>query len=460
MNNSIEDLINHQRSYFKSGKTLDVSYRKKLLKLLSKEIQERGKEIHKALFADLGKPYVEVVASELSVVLNDINYLIKNLKNWSRPKRIPSSPLNFPSSDWILAEPYGCTLHISPWNYPFQLALGPLVGAVAAGNTVVLKPSENASHTSKIVAEILENVFEKGFVAVVQGGPEIASKLLSMRWDYIFFTGGVDIGKIVARAAAENLTPTTLELGGKNPCIVDDSANIKISAKRIVWGKFFNCGQTCIAPDYLLVHESIQSEFVEALKKEIVRAYGNEIKQSADYGRIVNSNHHNRLTKLLDNQQILFGGQSDTDSLFFAPTLVEVNHLDSELMRHEIFGPILPIMTYSNLDEVHEIIYSFEKPLSFYMFSQRKKVAKKLLEMHSYGGGAINDTIIQFANPRLPFGGVGHSGMGSYHGKASFDTFTHYKPYIYRPTWLDIPFRYAPYKNKGKLIKHFLKYFQ
>ena len=279
MNNSIEDLINHQRSYFKSGKTLDVSYRKKLLKLLSKEIQERGKEIHKALFADLGKPYVEVVASELSVVLNDINYLIKNLKNWSRPKRIPSSPLNFPSSDWILAEPYGCTLHISPWNYPFQLALGPLVGAVAAGNTVVLKPSENASHTSKIVAEILENVFEKGFVAVVQGGPEVASKLLSMRWDYIFFTGGVDIGKIVARAAAENLTPTTLELGGKNPCIVDDSANIKISAKRIVWGKFFNCGQTCIAPDYLLVHESIQSEFVEALKKEIVRAYGNEIKQ-------------------------------------------------------------------------------------------------------------------------------------------------------------------------------------
>lgn len=460
MNNSIEKILKHQRSYFKSGNTLDVSYRKKLLKLLSKEIKLRDNDIHEALFKDLGKPYVETLTSEISVLLKDINYLIKNISNWSRPRRIASTPLNFPSSDWILAEPYGCTLHISPWNYPFQLALGPLVGAVAAGNTVVLKPSENAPHTSKIVAQILEKVFDNGFVAVVQGGPEVASLLLNKRWDYIFFTGGVEIGKIVATAAAKNLTPTTLELGGKNPCIVDESANIKISARRIVWGKFFNCGQTCIAPDYIIVHHSIQSDFVEALKNEIARAYGNKVIQSKDYGRIVNKNHFNRLTKLLINQKVIFGGQSEIDSLFIAPTLVEVDHLDSELMRHEIFGPILPILSYSNMDEVHDVIHSFEKPLSFYMFSQRKKVAKKMLAMHSYGGGAINDTIVQFANPKLPFGGVGHSGMGSYHGKASFDTFTHYKPYIYRSTWFDIPIRYAPYKNKGKLIKRFLKYFQ
>lgn len=460
MNNSINEIINSQRSYFKSGKTLPVAYRIEMLKALYKEILARDEEIHKALFRDLGKPYAEVISSEITVLLNDIKLLRNNLKNWSQPKRIPSSIINFPSSDWILAEPYGNTLHISPWNYPFQLALGPLVGAVAAGNTVLLKPSENAPHTSQVVAKIIKAVFDPGFVTVVQGGPDVASELLQQRWDYIFFTGGVEIGKIVAKAAAEHLTPTTLELGGKNPCIVDETANIAVSARRIVWGKFFNCGQTCIAPDYILVHHSIHSQFVSALTKEIERAFGKQVDQSNDYGRIINSNHFNRLKTLLDNQNILFGGHSDAETRFLSPTLVTVDNLDSELMRHEIFGPILPIMTYQELEEVHAIIHSFEKPLSFYMFSERKKIAKKMLETHSYGGGAINDTIIQFANPKLPFGGVGHSGMGSYHGKASFDTFTHFKPYVYRPTWLDIPIRYAPYKNKGKLIKRFLKYFQ
>jgi len=284
MNNSINEIINSQRSYFKSGKTLPVAYRIEMLKALYKEILARDEEIHKALFRDLGKPYAEVISSEITVLLNDIKLLRNNLKNWSQPKRIPSSIINFPSSDWILAEPYGNTLHISPWNYPFQLAVGPLVGAVAAGNTVLLKPSENAPHTSQVVAKIIKAVFDPGFVTVVQGGPDVASELLQQRWDYIFFTGGVEIGKIVAKAAAEHLTPTTLELGGKNPCIVDETANIAVSARRIVWGKFFNCGQTCIAPDYILVHHSIHSQFVSALTKEIERAFGKQVDQSNDYG--------------------------------------------------------------------------------------------------------------------------------------------------------------------------------
>jgi len=459
MNNSINEIINSQRSYFKSGKTLPVAYRIEMLKALYKEILAREEEIHQALYKDLGKPYAEVISSEISVLLIDIKLMRNNLKNWSQPKRIPSSIINFPSSDWILAEPYGNTLHISPWNYPFQLALGPLVGAVAAGNTVLLKPSENAPHTSQVVAKIIKAVFDPGFVTVVQGGPDVASELLQQRWDYIFFTGGVEIGKIVAKAAAEHLTPTTLELGGKNPCIVDETANIAVSARRIVWGKFFNCGQTCIAPDYILVHHSIHSQFVSALTKEIERAFGKQVDQSNDYGRIINSNHFNRLKTLLDNQNILFGGHSDAETRFLSPTLVTVDNLDSELMRHEIFGPILPIMAYQELEEVHAIIHSFEKPLSFYMFSERKKIAKKMLETHSYGGGAINDTIIQFANPKLPFGGVGHSGMGSYHGKASFDTFTHFKPYVYRPTWFDPKQRYAPYGKSFPILIKVLRWF-
>jgi aldehyde dehydrogenase (NAD+) len=368
------------------------------------------------------------------------------------------SLLNFPSSDYILHEPYGKVLIISPWNYPYQLALCPLIAAVAAGNQVVVKPSELTPNTSAIISKLISEVFDKEHVEVIEGGIEVSEKLLSQRWDYIFFTGSVAVGKIVAKAAAEFLTPVTLELGGKNPCIIDKNCNIKLTAKRIVWGKFINAGQTCIAPDYLLVNEEIKQKLIDALKEEIILAYGENPEESKDFARIVNTKNWKRLTSFLENETILFGGKINEVDNYIAPTLLEDSKLDSMVMQEEIFGPILPIISYKEESEIEKIISKYEKPLSLYVFSNNTKWAKSIVKKYSFGGGCINDTVVHFSNKRLPFGGVGYSGIGAYHGRLSFETFSHKKSIVNKSTWLDLPMRYAPYKEKLKTLKKLLNW--
>lgn len=456
---NISQVISNQKAFFKSQATKDINFRKQSLKRLKVEIIKREQDIIDALYEDLKKPEFESVLSETEVVLAEINLTIKNLNTWTKPKRIFPSMLNFPSTDKIHSEPYGNTLIISPWNYPYQLALSPLIGAVAAGNTVVLKPSELTPHTSKIMEDIITAAFSPEHVTIIQGDAAIAQELLSKGWDYIFFTGSVAVGKIVAKAAAEHLTPTTLELGGKNPCIIDKTANIKLAARRIVWGKFFNAGQTCIAADYVLIHNSVKQQFINALQFEIELAYTKNPEQSKDLARIVNERNFNRLATMLQNETIVIGGKTNASELYISPTVIDNPGLNSEIMKGEIFGPILPVLSYSNEDDINAIISKYNKPLSLYVFSTNSTFVKKMISTYSFGGGTINDTVIHFSNHRLPFGGVGHSGIGAYHGKRTFDTFSHKKAVVKKGNWLDIPLRYAPYKGKIKLIKLFLKYF-
>lgn len=455
----VQVIVKRQKDFFNSQQTKDIAFRKTKLKLLKQELEKRENDIAKALFEDFRKPEFESAMSEIGVVLAELSMAIKKLDCWSKPKNVLPVLLNFPSTDKIYSEPYGTVLLIAPWNYPFQLVFSPLIGAVAAGNTVVIKPSELTTHTSKIVAEIVEKVFDPGHVCVVEGDVSVATELLRQRWDYIFFTGSIAVGKIVAKAAAEHLTPTTLELGGKNPCIVDETANINLAAKRIVWGKFINCGQTCIAPDYVLVHESVEKGFIDECKKEIKRAYGENIQQSPDYCRIINSRNFENLKHCLNGQKVLFGGKTDFADLYLSPTLLDNPALDSAVMKQEIFGPILPILRYKTENEINAIVESYEKPLAFYIFSGRKDFIKRMIGKHSFGGGTVNDTIVHFANHRLPFGGVGYSGVGAYHGKRTFDIFSHKKGVASRHTWLDLPVRYAPYKDKLKTLKFFMRWF-
>ena len=457
MKNSIQTIIEHQKDFFNSGKTSDINFRKKKLIELKKEIQKNEKEIELALYKDLGKSSGESFLTEIHFIYAELNIAIKNINKWTRRKSVRPSLLNYPSSDYILPQPYGITLHISPWNYPFQLSIAPLIGAVAAGNTIVLKPSEYSENTSMILEKIIENVFEEGFVKVVQGGPEVSSELLDHHWDYIFFTGSVGVGKIVAEKAAKFLTPTTLELGGKNPCVVDESATIKTTAKRIVWGKFINCGQTCIAPDFLVVHHKIKDQSIEELMLQVKNIYGNDTITSESYGRIISNKHLDYLSSLLKHQKILYGGTIDAAQKYFEPTLVEITDFDSPLMQNEIFGPILPIYGYENFDEIDEIIKKYKNPLALYIFTKNIKFGERFLHKYSFGGGAINDTVVHIINDRLPFGGVGNSGMGKYHGEATFKTFSHFKPYITKPLWIDLPLRYPPFEGKLKFLKRVLK---
>ena len=457
MKNSIQTIIEHQKDFFNSGKTSDINFRKKKLIELKKEIQKNEKEIELALYKDLGKSSGESFLTEIHFIYAELNIAIKNINKWTRRKSVRPSLLNYPSSDYILPQPYGITLHISPWNYPFQLSIAPLIGAVAAGNTIVLKPSEYSENTSMILEKIIENVFEEGFVKVVQGGPEVSSELLDHHWDYIFFTGSVGVGKIVAEKAAKFLTPTTLELGGKNPCVVDESATIKTTAKRIVWGKFINCGQTCIAPDFLVVHHKIKDQLIEELMLQIKNIYGNDTITSESYGRIISNKHLDYLSSLLKHQKILYGGTIDAAQKYFEPTLVEITDFDSPLMQNEIFGPILPIYGYENFDEIDEIIKKYKNPLALYIFTKNIKFGERFLHKYSFGGGAINDTVVHIINDRLPFGGVGNSGMGKYHGEETFKTFSHFKPYITKPLWIDLPLRYPPFEGKLKFLKRVLK---
>ena len=436
----------------------NIKYRKETLTRLLFSIEENEKKIIEALYKDFKKPEFEAVLTETNYVIADLKHTIKNLNCWAKPKRVLPSILNFPSSDFIYSDPYGKVLIISPWNYPFQLAICPLIAAVAAGNSVVLKPSELTPNTSKIINDIISKVFSKNHVEVIEGGVEVSQNLLSQKWDYIFFTGSVAVGKIVAKAAAEYMTPVTLELGGKNPCIIDETANIKLAAKRIVWGKFINAGQTCIAPDYLLVQKRVKSELINHLKEEIINAYSENPELSPDYTRIVNTRNLDRLSKLIETEKVLFGGQTNIEDCYLAPTLIDETSVESTLMKEEIFGPILPIISYDKEPELDEIISKYEKPLSLYVFTTRNKFAKNIVQKFSFGGGCINDTVIHFSNSRLPFGGVGHSGIGAYHGKRSFDTFSHKKAIVKKANWLDLPMRYAPYKGKLTLIRKILKW--
>ena len=453
----IKNIINKQRAFFNSKKTFDIQRRKELLKNLKKEIENNEKEIENALFKDLGKSEGESYLTELHFIYSELNIAIKNIDKWVKRKSVRSSLLNFPSSDYIIAQPYGITLHISPWNYPFQLSIAPLIGAIAAGNTVILKPSEYSINTSLVLEKIIDNVFSEGLVKVIQGGPEEATELLNYRWDYIFFTGSLNVGKIVAEKAAKFLTPTTLELGGKNPCIIDETASIKVTAKRIVWGKFINCGQTCIAPDFLIVNEKIKNKLVNEIINQIKHIYGDDAQVSDSYGRIISKKHIDFLSSLLNNENIIYGGKIDSENKYFEPTLVEITDFNSNLMKQEIFGPILPIYKYKDFNEIDEIIRRYKDPLALYIFTKKRKFGEKFLNNYSFGGGAINDTVVHIANDRLPFGGVGNSGMGKYHGESTFKTFSHFKPYISKPFWIDLPLRYPPFKKKISFLKKVLK---
>ncbi len=437
----------------------DIAYRKQLLIKLLNCVQLHEQEIINALYNDFKKPAFEAVISETAYIVSELNHTIKNINKWAKPTMVLPSLLNFPSTDYIYKEPYGKVLIIAPWNYPYQLALCPLIAAVAAGNEIVIKPSELTPNTSKIISKIISETFDENHVKCVEGGVEISQELLTQRWDYIFFTGSVAVGKIVAKAAAVNLTPVTLELGGKNPCIIDATANIKLAAKRIVWGKFLNAGQTCNAPDYLLVSHKIKPAFIESLKNEITAAYGENPETSPDFARIINQKNWSRLTEMLADESILAGGIINRKDFYLAPTLLDEPSLDSLVMKDEIFGPILPILSFENEADLASIISRYEKPLSLYVFSNNRAFAKKIIQNYSFGGGCINDTVIYFTNKRLPFGGVGHSGIGAYHGKLSFDTFTHRKAVVKKANWLDIPIRYAPYKGKLNSIKKLLKWF-
>ncbi len=436
----------------------NIAFRKELLQKLLQNIQNQETDIVNALFKDLKKPVFEAILTETNYVISDLKNTIKNINSWAKPKRVLPSILNFPSSDYIYKQPYGKILIISPWNYPFQLAFSPLIAAVAAGNSVVLKPSEHAPNTASLIAKIIRETFEPQHVIAILGDATFAQDLLKKRWDYIFFTGSVAVGKIVAKAAAENLTPVTLELGGKNPCIVDDTANLKRTAKRIVWGKFINAGQTCIAPDYILVNQKIKMQLIGHLIIAIKDAFGENPEKSPDFARIINKQHWDRLQNLIDHNKILFGGQTNEIEKYIAPTLILENNLESLLMQDEIFGPILPIITYESEAEISKIINKFEKPLSLFVFSTNKTFAQKMITQFSFGGGCINDTVVHFSNKRLPFGGVGHSGIGAYHGKLGFDSFSHQKAILKKPNWIDPTMRYAPYKNKIKYLQKIINW--
>lgn len=448
---SVSDIIGQQRQFFATGKTKDVDFRIEQLKHLKSAIELNQSRIVAAVKADLNRPEFEAYFEIASIA--EVNYAIKNLKSWVKPKKVPTSIDQFPASARIYPEPLGVVLIVGPWNYPFQLMISPLVGAIAAGNCAILKPSEIASHTSEVVADMISKTFDPAYVAAVEGGVEISKQLLAEKFDHIFFTGGTKIGKIVMEAAAKHLTPVTLELGGKSPCIVDSDIQIEYTAKRIAWGKFINAGQTCIAPDYLLVDKKIKPDLMSAIKTALHEFYGEDPQQSPDYSRIINQHHLKRLVEFIKDGEIVAGGQSNAEDRYISPTVIDKVSWDSPVMQDEIFGPILPVLEYDDFGEAIAQINARPKPLALYLFSKDKEKQQRVLRETSSGGLCINDTVMQVGVTTLPFGGVGDSGIGSYHGKASFDTFSHYKSVLQKSFWLDLKWRYAPYKGKLDLIK-------
>ena len=443
-----------QEMFLRSGITLDVNFRIKQLKRLKEAIKAHDVLIYDALKKDLNKPVFESYVTELGSVYSEIDYMIKHVKDWAKPKRVPTSLAHFYSKSHIYQEPYGRVLIIAPWNFPIQLSFVPLVGAITAGNCVVLKPSELAPYTARVIQQIIESVFAREYVAVEQGDGKVSQQLLKEGIDYCFFTGSTQVGKAIMETASQTLTPVTLELGGKSPVIVAKDTNIKHAAQRIVWGKFTNAGQTCIAPDYLLVDEVIRDDLISAIIEVIEEYYTKKPLENSDYSKMINKRHFKRVKKLMKNQSVIYGGGSNKEMLTIEPTLVLEPELDTELMQEEIFGPILPILTYREVSQAVEFIRSKDKPLALYLFTQDKALKEYIIKNLSFGGAAINDTLIHQSNYNLPFGGVGASGMGQYHGKYSLETFSHPKSVIEKTDLFDIKLRYPPYKDWAlKFIK-------
>ena len=451
VNSQVELLVQAQRDYFATGQTLPIEFRLNQLKRLQTAIIERQGAIVDAVKADLGRPEFEGYF-EIGV-LDELRYVLKRLKKWSKPRRVGLPLTQLPGSAWVQPDPLGVVLIIGPWNYPFQLVISPLIGAIAAGNCALIKPSEIAPATSKVVADLVRDTFAREYVAVMEGGVETAQALLAQKFDHIFFTGGTRIGQIVMAAAAQQLTPVTLELGGKSPCIVDQNINLKVAAKRIVWGKFVNAGQTCIAPDYLLLHEAIKPEFLTALKETVHEFFGDDPAQSPDLARIVSDRQFARLTALMANEAPVVGGAVNRDDRYIAPTILDGVTWESPIMQEEIFGPILPVMTYRHIEEAIAQINVRPKPLALYLFTKDESLQKQVLGSTSAGGSCLNDVFLQVAIWGLPFGGVGDSGIGAYHGKTSFETFSHLKSVLKKPFWFDLAWRYAPYAGKLDFFK-------
>lgn len=452
-NEQLDALILQQRNYFNSGQTRSLSFRLKQLKKLLRLLSDKRAEILLALKKDLGRHDFESYFGEIDMVRQEIEYTRENLALWMRQDVVQTPPLHQPGKSMIVKEPYGLTLIIAPWNYPFQLALAPLVGAIAGGNCCVIKPSEMSQHTSALIAKLIAESFDPKYIAVIEGGVEETKQVLSVPFDYIFYTGSTKVGKIVMEAASKNLTPLTLELGGKSPCIVDRGVSLKRSARRICFGKFFNAGQTCVAPDYVLVHRDDMDALITQMQEVIHNWYGDDPRNSSSYARIINPAHYKRLLGLMKGGRLVAGGVVNEESHYIAPTLLCDVDLKSELMQEEIFGPLLPIIPYDTLDEALAFINERPKPLALYVFTRKQKVWKKVIERTSSGGVCVNDTLSHLTTAGLPFGGVGASGMGSYHGKKSFDTFTHEKSVMKKSTFPDPSFRYPPYQKPSALMR-------
>lgn len=456
---TLREKINKQREYFSTGETKDINFRIEKLKKLRDVLKSEEEKVFEALKKDLMKSSFESYVTEVAMVYDEINMHIKNIKKWSKKRRVKTPLVQFPAKSFIQLEPYGVVLIIGPFNYPFMLTMDPLIGAIAAGNTAVIKPSESASETSKILKEILEKVFDEKYVLHVnpERGKEVVEELLKEKFNYIFFTGSAAVGKIVMKAASQYLTPVTLELGGKSPCIIDKDCKLELAARRIVWGKLLNSGQTCVAPDYLYVHKDIEEEFIKKLEEEIKNQFGDNPLESEDYSKMVNEREFNRVLSYIDKEKLVFGGNYNRKTFQIEPTILKNVTWDDPVMEREIFGPIFPILTFENLDEVLRVVNSKDKPLALYYFSEDKNKIEKVLKRTSSGGVTINDTIVHVSSSYLPFGGVGNSGMGEYHGKYSFDLFSNKKGVMNRKTFLDLKIRYAPFQNKLTIVKKIMK---
>lgn len=449
----IEKIVKQQQNHFQSGATRDVPVRIEQLKKLKGVLKNNEQQIFDALEKDFKKPALETYGTELGVLYTEIDFVASNLKSWTRPEKVRGSIINFPSQNTIYREPYGVALVIGAWNYPIHLTLYPVIGALAAGNCVIAKPSEIATHSSQLMAELINQNFDPGLLKVVEGNAETTQNLLKESLDYIFFTGSTRVGKIVMKAAAEQLIPVTLEMGGKSPAIVDETADLSTAAKRIAWGKFLNAGQTCVAPDYVYVHNSVEQQLIDGLKKSITEFFGDDPRLSDDYARIINDDHFERLKGYLESGTTRIGGKYDEVDRYIAPTVLSDIEWQDGVMQEEIFGPILPVLSYTDIDTVINTINNHPDPLALYFFSEDKARQTRIINEISFGGGCINDTVAHLGNVRLPFGGVGQSGMGNYHGKAGFDTFSRPKSIMKKTTLFDIPMRYPPYDGKLKWIK-------
>ena len=456
---TLREKINKQREYFSTGETKDINFRIEKLKKLRDVLKSEEEKVFEALKKDLMKSSFESYVTEVAMVYDEINMHIKNIKKWSKKRRVKTPLVQFPAKSFIQLEPYGVVLIIGPFNYPFMLTMDPLIGAIAAGNTAVIKPSESAPETSKILKEILEKVFDEKYVLHInpERGKKVVEELLKEKFDYIFFTGSATVGKIVMKAASQYLTPVTLELGGKSPCIIDKDCKLELAARRIVWGKLLNSGQTCVAPDYLYVHKDIEEEFIKKLEEEIKNQFGDNPLESEDYSKMVNEREFNRVLSYIDKEKLVFGGNYNRKTFQIEPTILKNVTWNDPVMEREIFGPIFPILPFEDLDEVIRLVNSKDKPLAIYYFSEDKNKIEKVLNSTSSGGVTINDTLVHVSSSYLPFGGVGNSGMGEYHGKYSFDLFSNKKGVMNRKTFLDLKIRYAPFQNKLTIVKKIMK---